>query len=317
VERAKATGRPLPWKDLRVAVVGLGRLGTACALALADSRGLALVAIARRGDSLSRGLPRDLPRGVAVCETGTLQDVDAALVCVPAEEMLDAVRQVLSRGIPVVECAQRHGPAFREHLAAIDREALRQRCAAVVGAGWDPGALPLLRGWLGLLVPKGRTEARLRASASLHHTLAAREVPGVRDALCTERRAADGRLQRYVYVELEPGADRQQVDAALRADPLFLDEETQVLPIPSVAALEEEGQGVVLERWGAAGASGHQRLLLEARCDPVALAAQVMLAAARSLRQLRPGAHTLLDLPPARLFGPRSQAEREAGSRPR
>jgi diaminopimelate dehydrogenase len=312
VERGEPTGHPLPWKDLRLAVVGLGRLGTACARALADAPGLALAVIARRAESLTRALPGDLPR-VAVCETGELRDVDAALVCVPAEEVLDSVRQVLSRGIPVVECAQRHGAAFREHCAAIDREALRQRRAAVVGAGWDPGALPLLRGWLGLLVPKGRTEARLRASASLHHTLAAREVAGVRDALATERRAADGSLHRYVYVELEPGADPQQVDAAIRADPLFLEEETHVLPIASAAALEEEGHGVVLERWGAAGASGHQRLLLEARCDPVALAAQVMLAAARSLPQLPPGAHTLLEVPSARLFGPRSQAAREAG----
>jgi diaminopimelate dehydrogenase len=247
-----------------------------------------------------------------VCEAGALRDVDAALVSVPHDRVLDTVRQILSRNVPVVECAKLHALAFREHREAIHREALRHRCAAVVGAGWDPGALPLLRGWLALLVPKGRTEVRLRAAASLHHTLAARDVAGVRDALSTERRAADGRLRRYVYVELEPGADAERVGAKLRADPLFLGEETQVVPVDSLAPLEAEGEGVVLERWGAAGATGHQRLLVEARCDPPALAAQVMLAAARALPFLAAGAHTLLDIPAAQLFGAASPAARDA-----
>jgi diaminopimelate dehydrogenase len=82
--------------------------------------------------------------------------------------------------------------------------------------------------------------------------------------------------------------------------------------VESIAALEEEGHGIVLERWGEAGAVGHQRLLLEARFDPVALAAQVMLAAARALHALPAGAHTLLDLPAAELFGLGSAAAREA-----
>jgi diaminopimelate dehydrogenase len=134
----------------------------------------------------------------------------------------------------------------------------------------------------------------------------------VRDVLCTELREPGGRERRYVYVELEPGADAERVGAALRAAPLFLDSETLVLPVESVAALEDEGRGVVLERWGEAGGAGHQRLLFEARFDPVALAAEAMLAAARALPGLPPGAHTLLDLAPSQLFGARSAAARDA-----
>jgi len=308
---SNAPARP-PWAERRLAVVGLGELGTACARAVLGAAGLTLAAVVRRKASLDRALPSGLPPGVAVCEAGALRDVDAALVCVPNDRALDAVRQLLSRNVPIVECAKLHALAFREHREAIHREAHRHRCAAVVGAGWDPGALPLLRGWLALLVPKGRTEVRMHAAASLHHTGAARGVAGVRDALCTERRAADGRLQRYVYVELEPGADVERIGATLRSDPLFLDEETLLVPVDSLAALEDEGEGILLERWGAAAAKGHQRLLIEARCDPPALAAQVMLAAARALALLPPGAHTLLDIPAAQLFGEASPAARDA-----
>lgn len=293
-------------------MVGLGRLGRACARALAAAPGLRLTAIVRRSTRLDEPLPPGIPSGAALCETAGLRDVDAALVCVPSEAVLATARQLLSRGVPIVECAQLHALAFRAHHDALHKEALRRRCAAVVGAGWDPGALPLLRGWLALLVPKGRTEVRVHAAASLHHTLAAREVAGVRDALCAERRTSDGRLLRYVYVELEPGADAERVSALLRSDPLFPGEETQVVPVDDLAALEQEGEGVVLERWGTAGASAHQRLLFEARCDPPALAAQVMLAAARALPLLPPGAHTLLDVPSGPLFGPDGAAARDA-----
>jgi diaminopimelate dehydrogenase len=301
-----------PWSGLRLAVIGLGRLGTACARAVLASPGLQLAALVRRPASIGYAPSAGLPAGTPVCELGALRDVDAALVCVPPEAVLDTARQLLSRDVPIVECAKLHALAFREHHEAIHREALRQRRAAVVGAGWDPGALPVLRGWLALLVPKGRTEVRMHASASLHHTLAARDVAGVRDALCAERRGDDGRARRYVYVELEPGADAEQAAARIRSDPLFLGEPTEVLPVDSLAALEEEGEGVVLERWGAAGATGHQRLLLEARCDPTALAAQVMLGAARALPFLPPGAHGLDDVPAARLFGAASPAAHDA-----
>ena len=313
---AHAPGAPwsrAPHSSLRLAVVGLGRVGVACARAVAGAQGLTLGAVVRRPESLALPLPEGVPRSAMRCEPGALGEVDAALVCVPRERVLDVARQVLSRGVPVVEAAQVHTLAFREHREAIHREALRHRCPAVVGAGWDPGVLPLLRGWLALLVPKGRTEARPRPAASLHHTLAARGVAGVRDALCTELRTADGRLQRYVYVELEPGADPERASATLRADPLFLGEETLVFPVGSVAALEEEGHGLVLERRGAGdGAGEHQRFLLEGRFDPIVLTAHVMVAAARALPALPPGAHTLLDIPSAQLFGPRSAAASEA-----
>jgi diaminopimelate dehydrogenase len=297
---------------LGVAVVGLGRLGTACAHAVLGAQGLALRAIARRPERLSLPLPTGVPPSVTRSEAGALGELDAALLCVPRDRVLDVARQVLSRGVAIVEAAQVHGEAFEAHRDALHREALRHDRPAIVGAGWDPGVLPLLRGWLALLVPKGHTEARPRPAASLHHTVAARGVPGVRDALCTERRTREGRVQRYLYVELEPGADLEQVGTVLRADPLFLDEETLVLPVESVAVLEDEGHGIVLERWGEAGGVEHQRLLLEARFDPVALAAQVMLAAVRALPALPPGAHTLLDLPASLLFGAGSAAAREA-----
>jgi len=70
----------------------------------------------------------------------------------------------------------------------------------------------------------------------------------------------------------------------------------------------------VLERRGSAGGSGHQRFLVEARCDVHGAAAQVMLGAARALVGAPAGVRTLLELPLAALVGQRAAAALETPS---
>ena len=102
------------------------------------------------------------------------------------------------------------------------------------------------------------------------------------------------------------------MERAIINDPLFLDEQTLVFPVPSIAALEETNRGVLLERHAAPGETSHGSFLLEARFDEAELAARMMLAAARSLSCLQPGAHSVLDLPPGALWGDqRTVAEAE------
>ncbi len=212
----------------------------------------------------------------------------------------------------VVECARLHGDAFLDHKSEIHRAALHHKVPAIVGAGCDPGALSLFRSQFALLAPRGHTETSLHTGTSLHHTLAAAGIQGVRKALATECTSVGGALQRYVYVELEPSADAAAVENAIVNDPLFLDEQTQVFAVPSIAALEETNHGMTLERRAAPEETSHASWLLEARYDEAGLAARMMLAAARSLPFLKAGAYSLLDLPPGALWGEqRPVAEKE------
>ena len=290
-------------KPLRLAVIGMGRLGRACAEVILDANDLTLAGVVRRPASLALHLPNSLPNVTAVSHFTELDGVDAAIVCVPTEHALEAIIKLLQHRIPIVECATIHGDAFRTRKADIERMAKRHRVAAVLGAGWDPGALSLFRALFALLTPKGHTEITDRPGHSLHHGLAVKAMPGVKDALCAEFPAGNGKIQRYVYVELREGADFEQVSQAIRSDPLFLDEESLVFPVESVALLEDAGRGVVMERRGESGRTGHQFLMLEARFDITALTSEIMVAAARALPRLRPGAHSLLDVPPSSLFG--------------
>ena len=292
----------------QIAVIGLGTLGRKCAEALLADTSLTLAGVVRRTPA-----PVEWLKGIpVVSHVSELKEVDAALLCVPADVTRGSAQEILQRRTPVVECARLHGEAFVAHHADMQRMAHLYKATAIVGAGGDPGILSLLRSQFALLIPHGHTQSSLHTGTSLHHTLAATDVAGVRKALATELKTPQGTIQRYVYVELEDGADAAAVEDAISRDPLFLDEETLVFPVEDLAALEETNRGVSLERHAAAGDASHTALLLEARFNEAELAARMMLAAARALPLLQHGAWSLLDIPPRLLWGERgSAAEQE------
>lgn len=285
----KTIGDAMP--KLQVAVIGLGRLGLACAEALLDESELGLAGVVRRP-----GAPAALSGRLQLYPVAThvrdLEGVRAALVCVPADAVLGVARELLQARIPVVECACFEGKALESHHTALDEAADNHRVAAVVGAGWDPGVLPLLRSAFEMLIPHGHTMFHRHPGLHLHHSAAVAEIHGVKGALAGEYRGDNGESQHYVYVELERGAELAQVQAAIVADPLFAGEVTQVFQVAHLSELEgNDGQGVVLDRRGSATHGPHQSLLLEARFDPTAISARVMLDAARKIPALRRGAH--------------------------
>ena len=299
-------------KAMRVAIMGFGKLGHACAQAILPEEELVLVGIVRRPETASEPLPPDLRAVRSVTHIRELKEVDAALVCLPREFVLPAAHELLQQGIQVVECARFESGDLLIHKNEIGHLASRFEIPAIVGAGWDPGAMSLLRGLFALLTPKGHTETSHRTGASLHHATAALSVRGVRDALCTEVYTPGRERQRYVYVELDRGANFAEVEAAIRSDPLFLNEETLVFAVDRISALEDEGHGVLMKRYGTAGTTAHQLLMLEARFSEWALAAQCMVAAARALPSCKGRVYSLYDLPPGALWGHlRAQAERE------
>lgn len=297
---------------LRLAVIGFGQLGRACAKAILDDEQTVLSGIVRRPASL---VPKREPRFediVMASHISELGPVDCALICVPPEQVIGVAHDLIQRDIPVVECARLHGEAFAEHKKEIDRLVSHHKGTAIVGAGWDPGILSVIRGLFALVTPHGHTEVSWRPGVTLHHTTVAAAVPGLKGALSTELRTSDGKSQRYVYIEVEEGADFARVEREIRQDPLFLGAETFVFPVPNIRQLEEEGNGILLERRGATADAEHQLLLLEARFSESALAARTMISAARTTPRAHHRAYSLFDLPLGGLWGElREWAEKE------
>lgn len=268
--------------------MGFGPLGRACARGVLEARDLELAGIVRRAPG---ALSAPFARVRVAGHLRELERVEAVLLCVPPDAALGAARALLQQRAPLVECARLEGRALERYYEELGRAARTHRVAAIVGAGWEPGVLPIVRRMFEVLVPHGRTVIGMHPGLSAHHTAMVAGVPGVRAALATERRSAEGILQRYVYAELGSGATVESVTQAIEADPLFCDAAVRVFAVPDLKALEAAGSGIVLERLATASAGRHESLLLEARFDATEFAARVMLDAARSLPRLEPGMH--------------------------
>lgn len=277
-------------RRMRLAIIGFGRLGRACAAAIAANPMFELAGVVQR-DSSQRAIRGEDVQAPRVEHLRELKNVHAALICVPTSDVQAVAREVLQAKVNLVECAQVSGQLLLEHWRALDTAVAHHRVKAVVGAGWEPGIFTLLQHAFALLIPKGEGHLSHRPGASLHHTAAIEQIDGVRGALTSEYRSTNGVTQRYVYLEYADGADVAAIERRITADPLFAGEETIVLPVESIAALEQAGHGVVLERRGTGGTGTHHTLLFEGRFDPVSFAANVMLDAAGSLARLGPGAH--------------------------
>lgn len=274
-------------RKLRLAVVGFGKLGKACAETVRADGLLELAGIVRRPESMGEAMPPAYAQVPVKAHIADLTNVEGALLCVPTEAVEGMAREILQARIPIVECASVEAEHFEAHFEALDRMASNYRAAAIVGAGWEPGAFTLIQRLFGQLIPKGQSTLSHQPGVSLHHTAAVREIAGVVDAVCAEFPGAGGGMQRYVYVQIEPKADLETIRQQLQTDPLFAGEETLVIPVASVAELEA-GHGLLLER---RETGGHQSMLLEARFEPARFAARIMVAAAHELPLLKAGAH--------------------------
>lgn len=278
-------------RKLQVAVIGLGRLGNACANELIDDSELALAGVVRRPE-MACPLRDELRPFPSVAHVRDLPAVDVALVCVPATVATGVAWELLQARIPIVECAFLEGRALEEHHARLDDVAKARRVAAIVAAGWNPGMLQLFDRAFEILIPRGQEVLHRHPGITLHHSAAASQLRGVKGALAGEYRTTEGALQRYVYVQLEPDADFEEVRTEIEADPLFAGEASLIFQVDDLSGLEAgEGQGMVLERRSAVVSGVHTSLLLEARFELSEFAARVMIDGARRLPLLHHGAH--------------------------
>jgi diaminopimelate dehydrogenase len=279
---------------LQVAVIGPGKLGRACALALLDAPCLCLAGVVEQP-----GFPGYLQGRLATAKrvnhVRDLSAVDVALVCVPTLEVASVAHELLQARIPMVECARLQGVARQAHYQALHEAAHRYRTPVIYGAGWDPGVWPILSCICETLIPRGHRVQHRHPGVQLHHSSSVAALPGVQEALEGEFQGRDGALMRCVYVQLAAGAQRESVRAQIEADPLFAGEATQVFwmdPLDGMRTQDGDAlQGMVLACHEEANAAHHASLVVEARFDLFQFAARAMIDAAGQVKYCTNGAH--------------------------
>lgn len=272
---------------IRVAILGYGNIGRAAEEAVKAAPDMELAGVFHHDDCLS------------------CIGADVVLVCTPTREVQKFATVLAARGICTVDSFDIHGQigALR---SALDAVCAANRSVSIISAGWDPGSDSMVRALLMALAPKGLTYTNFGPGRSMGHTVAAKAVKGVRNALSMTIPLGTGIHRRMVYVELEDGADFKTVEAAVLADDYFAHDETHVIAVESVDALNNVAHGVNLVRDGVSGTTHNQRFEFNMTINNPALTGQVMVSCARAAVRLKErgvyGAKTMIELAPVDLL---------------
>ena len=272
---------------MRVAILGYGNIGKSAEQAVQLAPDMELAGIYHHNDSLE-GL-----------------SADVVLICTPTREMGKYAELFLEQGVNVVDSFDVHGDIC-VHRSRLGAKAVAHRAVSVVAAGWDPGTDSVMRAMLLAMAPEGVTYTNFGPGRSMGHTVAAKAIKGVKDALSMTIPLGKGVHARRVYIELEDGVDFKEVETAILADEYFAHDDTQVQLVENVAVLNTVQHGVKLVREGESSGVANQQMSFDMTINNPALTAQVMVSCARAAVRMqekeRYGAYTMIELPPISLL---------------
>jgi diaminopimelate dehydrogenase len=272
---------------IKVAILGYGNIGKYAEEAVMSAPDMALAGIYHHRDDL---------------EAIT---ADVVLLCTPTRAVEQFASFFAQRGICTVDSFDIHNQiyALRSSLMPL---CVANKSVSVISAGWDPGSDSMVRAILLALAPKGITYTNFGPGRSMGHSVAAKAIDGVKEALSMTIPLGTGVHRRMVYVELEEGADFKAVEAAILADDYFAHDETHVIAVDDVDALNNVAHGVNLVRSGVSGATHNQRFEFNMTINNPALTAQVMVSSARAAYRMQQrgqyGAKTMIELAPIDLL---------------
>jgi diaminopimelate dehydrogenase len=271
----------------RVAILGYGNIGRAAEQAIVAAPDMELAGIYHHNDSLDN------------------IQADAVLLCTPTREVEKFALQLLAKGICTVDSFDIHQQII-DLRASLSQAAVQHNAVSVVSAGWDPGTDSVIRALLLAMAPQGITYTNFGPGRSMGHTVAAKAIPGVKDALSMTIPLGTGVHRRMVYVELEDGADATLVEQQLLADDYFAHDETHMIVVDNVNMLNNVAHGVNLTHSGVSGNTHNQRFEFNMTINNPALTAQVMVSCARAAIRMqlakRYGAYTMIELAPIDLL---------------
>ena len=279
---------------IRAAIVGYGNIGRYTLEALEASEDFEIAGVVRRNAS-AEGFP-ELAGYKVVSDITELGKVDVAILATPSRKVKENAQKYLQMGINTVDSFDIHTEIV-DLRAALDPVAKQAGAVSIISAGWDPGSDSVVRTLMESLAPKGISYTNFGPGRSMGHSVAVRAIEGVRDALSMTIPVGTGIHRRMVYVELEPGADFAKVEAAIKADPYFVHDETHVTQVDSVDALNDVGHGVNLVRKGVSGKTHNQLLEFNMKINNPALTAQVLVNVARASMKQAPGCYTMIEIP--------------------
>ena len=281
-------------EKIKVAIVGYGNIGKYALQALLEAPDMEIAGIVRRKGP--ENLPKELEGYKVVKDIDELGKVDVAILATPTRSVEEYAKQYLAKGINTVDSFDIHTQIV-DLRRSLDEAAKKGGAVSIISAGWDPGSDSVVRTLMESLAPKGISYTNFGPGRSMGHSVCVRSKAGVKDALSMTIPVGQGIHRRMVYVELEEGADLDEVTRAIKADPYFASDETHVFQVDSVDALNDVGHGVNLVRKGVSGQTHNQLFEFNMKINNPALTAQVLVNVARASMRQQPGCYTMIEIP--------------------
>ena len=281
-------------KKIRAAIIGYGNIGRYALEAIETAPDMACCGVVRRQGAENR--PAELEGYPVVHDITERKDVDVAILATPTRKVEEYALHCLELGINTVDSFDIHTQIV-DLRRSLDKAAKAHGAVSVISAGWDPGSDSVVRTLIESLAPKGISYTNFGPGRSMGHSVAVRAIEGVRDALSMTIPVGTGIHRRMVYVELEDGADFKTVEAAIKSDPYFVNDETHVMQVSCVDDLNDVGHGVNLTRKGVSGKTHNQLFEFNMKINNPALTAQVLVNVARASMRQQPGAYTMIEIP--------------------
>ncbi len=276
---------------IKVAVIGYGNIGKYALEAICAMPDMEIAGIVRRNANSD-----DVKGIMVVDDIAKLGKVDVALICTPTRNVEQTAKKYLAMGINTVDSFDIH-TSICDLRASLNKVAKDNNAVAVISAGWDPGSDSVVRALMQACVPFGITYTNFGAGMSMGHTVAAKNIKGVANALSMTIPLGTGVHRRMVYVQLEARAEFDKVVADLKADDYFSHDETHVVQVDNVTELIDMGHGVNMTRKGVSGQTHNQLMEFNMKINNPALTAQVMVACARASLKQKAGAYTMIEIP--------------------
>ncbi|MDR1739555.1 MAG: diaminopimelate dehydrogenase [Bacteroidales bacterium] len=282
---------------IKIAIVGYGNIGRFAVEAVKEAPDMELVGIVRRASSLGE-TPAELSGIKIVSSIDELGKVDVAILCGPTRSIPETAMELVKKGISTVDSFDIHGQDLWNLRQMLDKAGKENNAVSIISAGWDPGSDSVIRSLLLAMAPKGITYTNFGPGMSMGHSVVARSKEGVKNALSMTIPIGTGVHRRMVYVELKEGAKLEEVSKAIKSDSYFSKDETHVIEVASVDALQDMGHGVLIERKGVSGKTQNQLFEFSMKVNNPALTAQVMCSCARAATRQQAGAYTMPEIAP-------------------
>lgn len=278
---------------LNVLVVGYGNVGRKAVQAVLAAPDLKLVAIQDREIDSVAGL--DVP--VVRSFDEVKEKINVAILCVPSRVAPQVVEEFLLKGINTVDCFDVHSE-IRETREKLDKIAKRNGVVSILSAGWDPGSDSVIRALMTAMLPSGITHTNFGPGMSMGHSVAAKAIAGVDDAVSITVPMGTGIHRRMVYVQIQEGADFEQIAKNIKNDPYFVNDETHVRLVADINEVKDASHGVHIERIGRSSSTNNQRVGYQMTVDNPALTSQIMVSCARACVRQKPGCYTMIEVAP-------------------